>query len=142
MRQVTLTVGKPTSAQVAQAYRTACEYAVPNRAKSTTATVKVGKGKVTIARTTAVRMAVLLAIATGKSVEITNLFTTTGEDYAGNRADLYHLAHRAVSQVERDHKATMTVTAFLAGTTTDRKGQVAGIASTKGETDRVFITAN
>jgi hypothetical protein len=141
MKVVTLKVGKPTKAQKVEARRKAEAMPIANRAKGVTYTLANGKPS-SDPRALVVRERVILAILTKASVEITDLYIhdLTDTEYSADRAPLYHIPHRSVSQVEGSH--TMKVQAFVAGTITENKkaGTITGITSTKGDLARVFIT--
>lgn len=124
--KTTVTTTKITDSKVAEASRAVAQYRDNGN----------GSNRTNWDRMTAILSAVLTVVQTGKSVEITNLFTET------TKAPAYHLAHRSLSAgvIRPEWSAVQVVTIRNAGITA-KGSTVTGDSTTTGlvGTVRIFL---
>ena len=124
--KTTVTTTAITDSRVAQASRAVTEYRDNGN----------GSNRTNWDRMTAILSAVLTVVQTGKSAEITNLFTET------TKAPAYHLAHRSLSAgvIRPEWSAVQVVTIRNAGMTA-KGSTVTGDSTTTGlvGTVRIFL---
>jgi len=124
--ETTITTTKPTAKAVATATKAVTEYRDNGN----------GSNRTNWDRMTAILSAVLTVTQTGRSVEITDLFTET------TKAPAYHLAHRSLSAgvIRPEWSAVQVVTIRNAGMTA-KGSTVTGDSTTTGlvGTVRIFL---